>query len=166
VRLERIRGLYHFTDQRNLESIRKCGGLYSWEKLIEKGIQVAAPGGNDWSHDADTFKGVDKHVHLCLRPNHPMEYRAREEGRIGKSIFLEIDPAVLKTDRALFTSDVANKRDVELHSISEAADLIDFEVLGPNMNYKDQAMLKRLRQVEKCEILIADFIPIELIRNI
>lgn len=164
--LEIISKLYHFTDRRNIESIREWGGLYSLEKIREKEIPVVAPGGNDWSHDADVFKGLDKYVHLCLRRNHPMEYRAREEGRIGSSIFLEIDRQVLEVDGVMFTTDVSNKRDVELYQLSEADDLIDSEVLGPNMDYRNKEMLERLRQAEKCEILIPDFIPVELIRNI
>jgi hypothetical protein len=164
--LRRIKALYHFTDLRNLLSIRERGGLFSWRKLVEMGVAVAAPGGNDWSRDADNYKGVDAYVHLCLRSNHPMEYRAREEGRIEQSVFLEIDPAVTEIEGVSFTEDVSNKRGVELFPIENAADLIDFEVLGPNMNYKDQGMLERLRQAEKCEILVPDFIPIRLIRNL
>ena len=45
--LGKIPMLYHFTDRRNLASIREVGGLYSLVKLKEMGVQIAAPGGND-----------------------------------------------------------------------------------------------------------------------
>ena len=81
--LKRITLLYHFTDRRNLPSIRKHGGLYPATKLAKKQIEVPAPGGNDWSRDADGMKGVDAYIHVCFRATHPMEYVARAEGRIG-----------------------------------------------------------------------------------
>lgn len=133
----------------------------------EMGVLVDVPGGNDWSHEADASKGLDTYIHLCFRANHPMEYVARcREGRIQNSIFLEIDPAVLDFDGVLFTDDVSNKRGVEPRSLDEAEELIDFEVLGGDIDYKDQNELARLRQAEKCEILVPDLIPIDLIRNL
>ena len=47
-------------------------------------------------HDADRMKDLHKFVHLCFRNNHPMEYKAREEGRIAQSIFLQVHADVLK----------------------------------------------------------------------
>jgi hypothetical protein len=168
VALDQIRRLFHFTETRNLPSIRERGGLYSWRRLQEMGVVVEVPGGNDWSHDADAYKGLDTYVHLCLRANHPMEYvaRTREEGRIERSNFLEIDRSVLDLDGVLFTDDVSNKRGVETHTLDEAEEMIDFAVIDGNIDYQDQDHLARLRQVEKCEILVPDFIPIDLIRNI
>lgn len=163
---DQIRSLFHFTETRNLTSIRNRGGLYSWQRLQEMGVVVEVPGGNDWSHDADALKGLDSYVHLCLRANHPMEYIARREGRIERSIFLDIDPAVLDFDGVLFTEDVSNKRGVETRTLDEAEELIDFDVIDGNIDYQDQDHLARLRQVEKCEILVPDFIPIALIRNL
>jgi hypothetical protein len=96
-----------------------------------------------------------------------MEYIARrKEGRIERSKFLEIDRSVLNFDGVLFTIDVSNKRGVETCTLDEAEEMIDFAVIGGNIDYQDQDHLSRLRQVEKCEILVPDFIPIELIRNL
>jgi hypothetical protein len=164
--LKEVKRLYHFTDERNLDSIRELGGLYSWRKLSEIGHKVDAPGGNDWSHDADAFKGLDAYVHLCFRRNQPMEYRARTEGRIVKSIFLEIDPAVLEIEGVLFTDDVSNKRGVEPHAVDEADDLIDFQILRPGIDLGNPDIRARLQKAEKYEILVPDFISIDLIRNL
>lgn len=105
--LKRITQLYHFTDRRNLRLIRKHGGLYPMSKLKKKGIAVPAPGGNQWSQDADGLKGMADYVHLCFRPNHPMEFRARADGRTEDSIFLEIHPDVMYWKGVRFTSDVS-----------------------------------------------------------
>ena len=41
-----INSLYHFTDRKNLESIIRHGGLYSWGDCIEQGIAIPCPGGD------------------------------------------------------------------------------------------------------------------------
>ena len=85
-----IPALFHFTDRRNVPMIRDMGGIYPYAELKRRGVQIPAPGGNEWSHDEDGRRGLDEYVHLCFRPNHPMEFAARSEGRIQDSIFLEI----------------------------------------------------------------------------
>jgi len=164
--LKRITLLYHFTDRRNLPSVREYGGLYPMTKLKKKNIEVAAPGGNEWSQDADGMKGMNGYVHLCFRNNHPMEYLARQDGRIGDTIFLQIHPDVLTWDGVLFTDDVANKAGVETHTIEEARKIIDFEVLYARTNWSDPKIQARLQQAEKYEILVPKKIPLELIRNL
>ena len=164
--LKRITLLYHFTDRRNLPSIREKGGLYPMAKLKKKEIEVIAPGGNEWSKDADGMKGMDAYVHLCFRNNHPMEYLARQEGRIKDTIFLQIHPDVMTWDGVLFTDDVANKRGVETHTIAVARKLIDFEVLYTRTDWSDPKIQARLQQAEKYEILIPKKIPLEMIRNL
>ncbi len=55
----------HFTDEANLASIRKHG-LLSMRQLKQRGIEIPAPGGNQWSQDADAASGMDAYVHLCF----------------------------------------------------------------------------------------------------
>jgi hypothetical protein len=71
-------------------------------------VEPLAPGGNEWSRDADGMKGMDEYIHLCFRPTHPMEFRAREERRIEQTIFLHIAPAVLQFDGPSFWKNRAN----------------------------------------------------------
>lgn len=164
--LNRIPFLYHFTDRRNVPLIREMGGLFPLSDMLRKHVVIPAPGGNQWSHDADALRGVDKYVHLCLRNSHPMEFMARQEGRIIDTIFLQIHPSVLQIPGVLFTSDVSNKAGVEPISLNEAEKLIDFPVLYTQTDWSDPAIQQRLKQAEKCEILVPDHIPIGLIRNI
>lgn len=161
-----IRSLFHFTDRRNLASIREKGGLYSYAKLKEMGIEIPAPGGNEWSHDADAYKGMDRYVHLCFRPTHPMLYVAKSEGRIASSIFLNIHTDILKVENVRFTAGVSNKADVETHSIEEAMGMIDFDMLyGRWKDWSKPEIQARLQEVEKYEILVPDHIPLEKILN-
>lgn len=164
--LVQIPRLYHFTDKRNLDSIRKVGGLHPLADLIAAGVKIPAPGGNQWSHDADAYSGVDRFVHLCFRSDHPMEYAARKDGRIVESIFLQIDPAVLDFPGVMFAPDVSNRAGVEPVNLSQAPQMIDFQVLYTKTDWKDPAIQARLQAASKCEILVPACIPLRLIRNI
>jgi hypothetical protein len=104
-----VTSFYHFTDRRNLLMIKEHGGLYSLAMLRKMKIEIPAPGGNEWSHDADGRIGLDRYVHLCFRPTHPMEYVARQDGRIVDSVYLQIHPDVLKVDGVMYTAGVSNK---------------------------------------------------------
>lgn len=163
--LDQIPRLYHFTDRRNLSLIREHGGLHPIADLVNRGVNVPAAGGNQWSRDADKLKGMGKYVHLCFRSNHPMEYLARQDGRIGDTIFLEIHPSVMQFEGVRFTQDVSNKAGVESVSITQAADLIDFQVLYTRTDWSDTAIQQRLKQAEKYEVLVPCCIPLSHIRN-
>jgi hypothetical protein len=164
--LHKIPRLYHFTDRRNLESIRRHGGLHPFADLAKRGVTIPAPGGNEWSHDADALKDMDRYVHLCFRSNHPMEYLARQKGRIADSIFLEIHPSVMQFPEVKFTADVANKAGVEAIPIEQAESVIDFQVLYTRTDWNDPAIQTRLKQVEKYEVLVPCCIPLTHIRNV
>lgn len=164
--LNQIPRLYHFTDRRNLDSIRAQGGLHPQSDLVKRGVNILAPGGNQWSRDADELKGMVRYVHLCFRSNHPMEYLARQDGRIGDSIFLEIHPSVMQFPGVMFTPDVSNKAGVQVVPIAQAAELIDFEILYTRTDWSDQTIQQRLKQSEKYEVLVPCHIPLTHIRNI
>lgn len=164
--LQSITRLYHFTDRRNLPVIKQHGGLIPMTELRRRKIDVPAAGGNEWSQDADGHFGMDKYVHLCFRSTHPMEYLARQDGRIQDSIFLEIHPSVLQWPGVMFTPDVSNKSGVCVHTIEQARAMIDYQVLYTRTDWSDPAIQQRLKQAEKYEILVPQLIPLNLIRNI
>ncbi|UES46800.1 DarT ssDNA thymidine ADP-ribosyltransferase family protein [Roseibium aggregatum] len=164
--LAKVPLLYHFTDRRNLPIIKEMGGLYPLSQLNEKKVKVPAPGGNEWSHDADAIKGMDNYVHLCFRSTHPMEFVARQEKRIADTIFLQIHPSVMQLEGVRFTNDVANKAGVESVAIAEAEAHIDFEILYTRTDWKDPVIKSRLSQAEKYEVLVPHVIPLACIRNI
>lgn len=162
----RIPTLYHFTDTRNLASVRTTGGLHPLASLRRMGIEIPAPGGNELSHELDAAKGLDEYVHLCFRNRHPMEYQIRKSGQIAESVFLNIDPVVVSWDDICFTANIANATGVEVHPIREVDEMIDFEVLYTATNWKDPEIQQRLRSVERYEVLVPHSIPLELIRNL
>jgi hypothetical protein len=133
---------------------------------VKRDISIPAAGGNQWSRDADEMRGMGSYVHLCFRSNHPMEFLARQDGRIGDSIFLEIHPSVMQFPGVMFTPDVSNKGGVQAVPIAQATELIDFEVLYTRTDWTDQAVQQRLKQAEKYEVLVPCHIPLTYIRNI
>lgn len=159
-----IRCFYHFTDKVNVESIKRNGGLLSLDAMDRKGIKSLKPGGNKWSHDADRSKGLHRYIHLAFVENHPMKYVAEQEGRIGPTVVLQVNPAILALPGTFITSDVSNKSGIQRYPANEAAKYIDFDVLYTWTDWKDSEIMERRRKVERSEILVPDFISLENIK--
>jgi hypothetical protein len=108
----RIDAVWHFTDRSNLALIQEHQGLLSLAESRRRGIKVPAPGGNDWSHDADEIKGVHEYVHLAFLDDHPMLYVAKKESRITDPVWLKIDASILfswKMEPVLLTTYQTNQ---------------------------------------------------------
>lgn len=159
----RFDGVWHFTDRSNLDLIVKQKGLLSLSELERKGIAIPAPGGNEWSHDADKMKGVHEYVHLAFVDDHPMLFRAKQDGRIPDPIWLKIDSSIILEKGVRFCSEVSNKSGAAILDSKEAAERIDFEVLFTYMNWRDPEIQARRQAAIKSEILVPGFVPIEKI---
>lgn len=159
----RIDGIWHFTDQANIDLITEQGGLLSLNQLENRQIKIPIPGGNEWSHEADKRKKLDKYVHLAFIDDHPMLYVSKQEGRLKNPLWLKIGISVLANSRVLFSTDVSNKRGVDIIDAEKAATEIDFEVLFTYMNWRDPEIQARRQAAIKSEILIPDFVPIDYI---
>lgn len=146
--------------------IRKLGGLYPLATLMEMKVEIPAPGGNEWSRDADGMKGMNKYVHLCFRATHPMEFTARQDGRIVDSIFLAVHPDILLWDGVRFSPDVSNKSGISHYPMFEALDKIDYEVLYTRTDWTDPTIQARLQRAEKCEVLVPNKVPLDMVRNL
>jgi len=160
-----VKCLYHFTDLRNLPSIRQHGLLCLAESR-QRAVSVAAPGGNQWSHDADARLGLDKYVHLCLFDQHPMEWTARRDGHVLQTAFLQIEPTVLGVDGVKFAPGVANKAGTGLLTLDEAIEQMDFEVVYTRLDWKDRAVQERRQAARKYEVLVPTHVPVAMIRGL
>ncbi len=156
--------LFHFTDVRNADGIRR-DGLLSLRELRRRGIAIPAPGGNQWSHDADTRLDLDRFVHLCLFDQHPMEFTARQDGRIERSVFIRIDPAVLNLPGVLFCDEVSNKAGAVVRPLGEIDDYLDPQLVYGYTDWKDAGIQERLKAARKFEILVPDHVPVRLLRS-
>ncbi len=160
------RSLYHFTDNRNLDSIREHG-LLAYRELIKRGVEIPAPGGNEWSHDADNRRGLDRSVHLSFLDQHPMCFVAQQDKRIDKVTILEISPEALLIPGVKFTLDTSNKCGVRLVNFKEWYDGFDFEVAFEfeGMKWGDPDVQKRRQKACRSEILVPIEIPVNLIKR-
>lgn len=158
-----IDGIWHFTDGANLSSIVQHGGLLSYAEIRRRGIVIPAAGGNDWSHEADAWAGVDEYVHLAFIPHHPMLYRAKMDGRITNPYWLKIDLSILDIEGVRVTREVANKSGARLLTQEEATEQIDWEVLFTRTDWSDAAVRARRQAAEKSQILIPHTIPLKRI---
>ena len=156
---------YHFTDVRNIPLIRESGGLLSMRAMRDAGIPVPAPGGDANSQLSDSRNGMDRYVHLCLFNQNPMEYRARQDGRIEDSRFIEIDRDVLRIEGVRFTAAMANQAGVFPLSIEQAFAEMDFSAVYGNVDWKIPEQMQRVLAARKFELLIPDCVPLHYIKR-
>lgn len=165
------RWLYHFTDIDNVSSIREHG-LLSLKELRNRKITPPMPGGNKISRNLDQLRGLDAYVHLCFKNKHQMEYEAKQDGRIQKSIFLRISIEVLRIPGVMGCPIVANRNDAigQVTPLEDALDHIDLDVLyGPPFDFRDPSNLERRNRFNAAklsEVLIPSAIPTNLIYDL
>ena len=162
----RVRYVYHFTDVANLPLIR-VHGLLPYDDLLSRGIIPPKPGGDEQSRQSDECRGLGAYVHLCFKNEHPMEYVACRDGRIGPTRFLEVSPAVLLRPGVMGCCELANRNGARLLTLSEALDEMDLDILfNLEMDFSDCLKRQRWNEARKAEILVPGGIPAAFIANL
>ena len=156
---------YHFTDERNLQSIRKCGGLFSWDYCNKHNINIPRPGGSETSWSLDYHLGLEDYVRLSLTDDHPMMHIAMNDGRISFPALLEINLDVAYIETTLF----ANKNAARINNSGNiGSGLIDLQQIHFNTvkypNYFD--INAEEKPFYQAEILVKTFVPMKYIKII
>lgn len=163
---QKTKPLYHFTDSRNLASIRQHG-LLPLRELLARGIDIPAAGGDTQSHISDRQLDLDGHVHLSIMNQHPMAKIAEDDGRIEKAFYLQIEPEVLRRPGVLFCPIVSTAQGAKIMPIAEIDDHIDFGVaLRGYVDFKEGDNLRRVQAMRKLEILVPGGIAPQMLRNL
>ena len=151
---------YHFTDRRNLESIREQGGLLSWRYCVDHNITIPFAGGGDTSRSLDMRYGLSDYVRLSFCDDHPMAFRLKQQG--FDLVLLRIKIDVASIDTTLF-SDI-NATDNNHHHGASLADLQRINISATRVDYlrSDDPLFKP----HQAEILVKTFIPLKYIINI
>lgn len=159
-----IKWLYHFTDTRNVPLILQHGGLWSLREQAQKGISFVAPGGDADSQRNDREKGWDRYVHCCLHPENPMEFRKKQKGEIGESLFIRIDLAVLHNEGVRFIPGFSNTNGIQDYGLADAfsAGVVD---VAPLYSF-DYSRVERWKAAKKFSILVPDHIPLGQLLNL
>ncbi len=156
----RVESLYHFTDSRNLNSIKKKRGLYSWWRCEQEGIGVSAPGGSDLSREIDKEKGLQNYVRLGFNRNPPMLYVARKRGRIERYKTLKIDPSVIYHRSTCFSDINATDKEAQIGNDLESFKRIRLAIA--TRRWEDDTE-KRYFQAE---VLVEGHVPLDQIINL
>ena len=155
-----IRYLYHFTDRRNLDSIRRNGGLYSWYYCENHDISIPYPGGGEQSRNHDRWHGLQDYVRLSFCDDHPMAYRLKQDGYNLVLLTIKIDVALL--EETLF-SDI-NAADGAHHHGRTMDDLRRVDLSATQQHYVSSS--SPIFKKHQAEVLVKTFIPLEYIENI
>lgn len=152
--------LYHFTDRRNLESIRKHGGLFSWQTCLNKGINIPYAGGDGSSRLLDRRHGLQDYVRLSLCNDHPMMWRLKQMGYDLVLLKIKVDAAVLRD--TLFSD--MNATDNQHSHGGSLQDLKKIKFSATKRRYvsRDDADFK----YHQAEVMVKTFIPAEYIVNL
>lgn len=155
-----VRYLYHFTDRRNLQSIRRHGGLLSWDYCEKHNITIPYQGGDSDSRDLDRKYGLQDYVRLSFCDDHPMRFRLEQSGYDLVILNIKVDVALFKNT---LYSDM-NAADKRHHHGGSLDDLkrVNFEATKMSYLRSDDPLFKK----HQAEVMVKTFIPLEYIENI
>lgn len=155
-----VKHFYHFTDRRNLISIKKHGGLLSWGYCKQKNIIIPNPGGDDLSRQLDCRYNLQNYVRVSFCDDHPMAYRCHKNG--ADLILLKISVEVATFLDTIFCD--MNATDSGHSKGANYEDLLEIDIRATQRHYvsKDDDDFKP----HQAEVMINTFIPACYILNI
>jgi hypothetical protein len=148
---------YHFTDRRNLASIREHGGLFSWKYCEDHGITIPYTGGSDFSRSLDRNHGLADFVRLSFCDDHPMAFRLKKNGY--DLVLLKIKVDVASIDTTLFSD--MNATDSNHHHGDSLADLQRVDISATRADYLSSSDPRF--KPHQAEVLVKTFVPLKYI---
>lgn len=153
-----IHYFYHFTSEKNLLSIIKQKGLYSWKYLLDKNITIPSPGGDDLSRALDEYFGLEDYVRLSFCSDHPMKYKLRNTN----PQILKVSIEVATFEDTLFSDiNAASKKHRHGGTLKDLLRINFKAVKRTHVCREDNDY-----QAHQAEIMVKRHIPIEYIINI
>lgn len=164
-----IKNLYHFTDARNISSIKKNGGLYSWYYCDINRISIPFPGGSFDSRKNDSINRRNDFVRLAFNTSHPMLYIAKNDGRIDEYFWLRINREVAYFQFTEFSD--KNAAAFRSYTPNIGCDLrylenIRFDILKKGEIIKHFNLSNEEKSFNQAEVLIKTWVPLKYIENI
>jgi len=155
--------LYHFTDRANIASIKKYGGLFSWDYCDKNEIIIPYQGGGPLSRDLDRKYSLQDYVRISFTRNHPMMFVAQNEGRIQNPVILTISLDVCYFQETRFANMNATKMGHKQGKNLENLQSVHFNTVK-QINHFDLDELEK--PYFQAEVLVKTWIPIKCITNI
>jgi hypothetical protein len=156
VKRHRIHSLYHFTDSRNLDSVRSYGGLYSWWQCEQRGIKITAPGSDRLSRRLDRKKKLEDYVRLSFNASQPMMHVASRDGRTSDIKILEISSSVIYLTPTLFSDINATDSQAQVGGDLESFKRIEFSI-ATGEHWEAQVQKKRFQ----VEVSVSSYVPLK-----
>lgn len=155
-----VRCFYHFTDRKNLVSIKKHGGLLSWGYCKDNDITIPNPGGDTLSRQLDCRYNLQNYVRVSFCNDHPMAFRCYQGG--GDLVLLKISTEIATFKDTIFCD--MNATDNAHSKGLDYDDLLNVDIRATREHYlkKDDPDFKP----HQAEVMINTFIPIRFILNI
>jgi hypothetical protein len=159
----KITTLYHFTDRANIASIKRNGGLYSWQYCERNNIQIPCTGGDSLSRSLDSRYQLQDFVRVSFCRKHPMKFVAEDQGRINEAVILHINTEVCFFENSMFSDMNATRNGFQCGS--EVIDLkrVKFYIVKQENQFGLSAAEKPYYQAE---VLVKTWIPIKYMTNI
>lgn len=155
-----IEYFYHFTDERNLDSIRKYGGLLSWKACNAYNIKISYAGGDELSRQLDLRSGLEDYVRLSFCEDHPMAYRCKKAG--GRLVLLQIRTNIAFWHDTLFANMNATDNNCSIgERFSDLAKINFVAVKKTYVSREDEDF-----KYHQAEILVKTVVPKEYIVNL
>lgn len=161
-----IHSLYHFTSQRNLESIKSNGCLLSKTAQSRNKINDVIRGGNRQSREIEWEKDLYDYIHLSFCEEHPMTYNMRRgENVVVLEIFIEALRYAITKDAPWGASGLlfSNKNAADHDAIIMPGLQGFFNV---NLSATQEKYLKKedpLFELKQAEILVRHILPLEYV---
>jgi hypothetical protein len=156
---------YHFTDKKNLASVR-ARGLLCTKELRRLGIfEKVAPGGDAASQASDTKNGTDQYVCLCFTNTHPMCHVAshRNVDPIDPT-WLSINPEIIKEKGVMITDAPSNQNGVAPQDPTAALDNLHLDAIYKFIDWGEHPEAHAQRIIaEKYEILVPKQVVVDYI---
>lgn len=152
-----VQYLYHFTDVRNIQSIKKHGGLLSWHYCHTHGITIPCQGGDDVSRELDKKYGLEDYVRLSFCDEHPMAFRLKQSGSNIVILRIKVDVALLK-DTQFSNMNAADKRHTHGKNLAHLQ-MVDFDATRKHFLKSDDPNFKP----HQAEVMVKTFIPLKYI---
>ena len=152
--------LYHFTATKNINQIKKSGGLLSWYAAEQLSVGVPVFGGDSLSRNLDRRFGNHDYVHLSLCDDHPMAYRLKQNGE--EVVILKINPIVAVLKDTIFSDINAADRSHQQGGAIEDLKRINFEATKMRFVSRDDPNFKP----HQAEVMVKRFLPARYIENL
>ena len=161
IKHKNIKALYHFTDSRNIPSIKSSGNIFSQEEVKRNKLNVVYASTIE-SRTKDSSQGLSDFVRLSFVKNHPMMHTAMTCGRIHKPQILEINPLVMLLPDVLISDQNALTKGAKIGASATDLMNVKFQLFTSNYLSLKDSMSKSYYQAE---ILVPKKIGNEMILN-